>query len=171
MSWWDIITTMLEENDDLKLSNMRDSGLMGAATQHWTLVLNSLTSLIYTNRQTDKGKPNAKWVQEFKFSKKKHVVPSDPYFSRDRFFFPKLFLSFACSIFLRRYLKLLPHRLFFPQKLSQEYFSSEVLIFQTFLPVFNSTCDKNPSCRLICEKQTSMHKNAYRISDPQGKTK
>lgn len=123
-------------------------------------------------KQAHKWEPNAKWAQEFKLAQKKiHYPLWSIFFKRQLIFSFQVVPSFAWSIFLRRYLKLLPHRLFFPQKLLWEDFSSEVLIFQTFLPVFNSICDKNPSCRIICEKQTSMHKNAYRISDSQGKTK
>lgn len=172
MSWWDIATTMLEENDYLKLSNMRNSALMGAAIQHWSFVLKSLTLLMYTNRHISVNQMQNEH-RNSNSQRKKIYYPfwSFFFFSRQLIFFSQVVPSFAWSIFLRRYLKLLPHRLFFPQKLLWEDFSSEVLIFQTFLPVFNSIWDKNPSCRIICEKQTSMHKNAYRISDSQGKTK
>lgn len=169
MSRWDIITTMLEENDDLKLNNMRNSGLIGGAIQHWTLVLKSLTSFIYTNRHINVS-PMQNEHRNSNSQRKTYYPLWSTIFKRQLIFFQAV-LSFAWSIFLRRYLKLLPHRLFFSQKLLWEDFSSEVLIFQTFPPVFNSICDKNPSCRIICEKQTSMYKNAYRISDSQGKTK
>lgn len=161
MSSGDIMTPTLEETGGLKLSNMRNASLMGAAIpplDFGTRVLD----FVHIHKQGHKCRSNRNSNFQIKNKIKSHhtVISSDPFSSRNNFLSPKLFLSFAWSIFLKRYFKLMPHRLFFPRKLLWEdfFFSSEVLIFQTFLPVFNSTCDQNPSCRIICEKDKHAQK-------------
>lgn len=70
---------MLEENDDLKLSHMRNSGLVGAAIP----ALDSgpeLPDFTHIYKQAPNCEPNVKCAQEFKFSKKKYIISSDPFF-------------------------------------------------------------------------------------------
>lgn len=52
-----------------------------------------LLDFTHIYKQADKCHPNAKWVQKFKFSKKKHIIPSDPFFFQETDFF----FSLSCS--------------------------------------------------------------------------
>lgn len=156
------MTTMLEGNDDLKLSNIRNSRLTAATIQHWTLVLKSLTSPLYTNRHISVSQMQNEH-RNSNSQRKDILSPHQPiFFKRQLIFFPSCFSALLDLFFLEDISSYCLIGFSFLRSYSERIFSSEVLIFQTFLPVFNLTCDKNPSCRMICGKQTSMHKNAYR---------
>lgn len=162
-------TLILEETDSLELSNVRNPRLMGAAIP----VLDfkpGVSDFAHIYKKAHNCELNWKGAQESNFRIKKCISSEPLFFWRWLICFPKLFLNFAWSIFVRRYFKLMLTSFSFLGSYSERIFSSQVLIFQTFIPVFNSTCNKNLSCGIICEKETSTHKNAQRISGSQGKT-